>query len=73
MSIEDTMSIEAASETDQILRVQADWITHEQNGHQDAVLHYCSDDVVWLVPELAAFMWSRLQILRRLFWRTMAQ
>lgn len=48
------MSIEAISETDQILRVQADWITHEQNGHQDAVLEYCSDDVVWLVPELGA-------------------
>lgn len=48
------MSVERSFEINRILEVQSAWLMCEQNGPSEAVLQYCTDDVLWLVPELGA-------------------
>lgn len=48
------MSIEPSSDINQILKVQSAWLACEQDGHPESVLQFCTENVMWLVPELGA-------------------
>lgn len=48
------MSIEASADIDQILEVQSAWLACEQDGRPESVLQFCTENVLWMVPELGA-------------------
>lgn len=46
------MSIEPSADINRILEVQLAWLAFERDGDPESVLQFCTENVLWLVPEL---------------------